>query len=133
MPRKCCVPYCRSNYRATNQYVSVFQFPKDEIRKQLWVQQINRDFTPTRHSVVCIKHFEDRFIIRDDRRVMDDGSILFVRRKVPALTKDGYPTIFNDVPLYRNKRYRYIKRYLGKYTMNVLCLLFTYFSEVLKQ
>lgn len=126
MPRKCCVPHCRSNYRES-EYVSVFGFPKDENRKLLWVQQINRDFTPTKHTVVCIKHFEDRFILREERRVREDGVVLCVKRRVPTLTKDGYPTIFNDQP--QNYKYnRGRRKKIGNFLLK-LCRILQQFSN----
>ncbi|GIY87334.1 retrovirus-related Pol polyprotein from type-1 retrotransposable element R2 [Caerostris extrusa] len=80
------VPCCRSNYDPTV-YISCFQFPKEEDRKNLWLKKINRkDYSPSKNAVVCIKHFSDKFVITEDHAVRDDGSVLTVRRIYPKST-----------------------------------------------
>lgn len=83
MPRKCCVPGCRSNYENSGSgYVNVFSFPKNEGSRSRWLQQIHRkDFVIGKHSVVCIKHFDERFIIREHRVTRPDGSELVMPKK----------------------------------------------------
>ncbi|GBL80951.1 hypothetical protein AVEN_83047-1 [Araneus ventricosus] len=112
--RKCCVPGCNSNYNNTENYVSSFTFPKNEMRKKQWIKRINRvDFIPSstavvgvrhggtgRRSVVCIKHFSSQFIIKEDRVVRDDCSELVVPRRIWKLTNDAYPLIFPNQPSY---------------------------------
>ncbi len=46
------------------------------------------DFPLSPTAVVCIKHFDERFIVREDRAIRDDGTVLVVERKKPALTAD---------------------------------------------
>lgn len=128
MPRKCCVPNCRSNYRET-EYVSVFGFPKDEKRRMLWLRNINRDFTPTKHTVVCIKHFEDRFISRYEKKIREDGTELCVKRKAPILSKDGFPTIFNDMPMERVRRKR--RKNYGKNFIIIFMGVILYYFQVI--
>ncbi|GFO30720.1 THAP domain-containing protein 11 [Plakobranchus ocellatus] len=100
MPRKCCVPNCKGNYSETEK-VSVFHFPADEERKRLWCKKIPRaDFQPTSQSVVCEKHFDENFIIRIDKAVRPDGTILSVKRDRPKLTADAFPSIFPMCPSY---------------------------------
>ncbi|KAF8789420.1 hypothetical protein HNY73_007358 [Argiope bruennichi] len=99
--RKCCVPGYNSNYNNTDNYVSSFTFPKDEVRKSQWVKSINRaDFIPSSTAVVCIKHFSSKFIIKEDRVIRDDGSELVVQRQIPKLSHDAYPSIFPNQPSY---------------------------------
>lgn len=101
MPDKCCVPGCRSNYDGENEKVSVFKFPTDPERKQLWLDKIPRaDFVPSKRSVVCAKHFSDQFIIKVDSVTRPDGSVLSVERKIPKLSKDAYPSKFPNCPTY---------------------------------
>lgn len=100
MPNTCCVPRCKSNYGATGN-VSVFRFPKDETRRRKWIKSINRDdFAVSEYSRVCIKHFADHFVLREDKMVRPDGSVLITPRKQIKLTEDAYPTIFEDQPSY---------------------------------
>ncbi|GBL97011.1 hypothetical protein AVEN_254066-1 [Araneus ventricosus] len=99
--RKRCVPGCNSNYNNTDNYVSLFTFPKDATRKKQWVKSINRAYCiPSSTAVVCIKHFSSQFIIKKDRVVRDDGSELVVKRKILKLTNDAYPSIFLNQPSY---------------------------------
>lgn len=102
MPRKCCVPGCKSNYDSSNEsYVNVFSFPKDEEMCKKWLRSIHREnYVLTKESVVCIKHFDDSFIIREHRALRPDGSELVMPRKVPILKSDAYPTIFKELPTY---------------------------------
>ena len=101
MGKKCCVPGCKSNYNNTEEYTSVFKFPKEESRRKLWIKKINRDnFSPSASAVVCIKHFSEKFINREDKVVRPDGTILTVPRKKLELTKDAFPSIFKDYPSY---------------------------------
>ncbi|GIY69359.1 hypothetical protein CDAR_470451 [Caerostris darwini] len=72
MGRKCSVPLCYSNYE--KHYVSAFPFPSDPGLRTLWLRNIRRpDFNPGPTSGVCIKHFEDQFIVKHDRGELHDG------------------------------------------------------------
>ncbi|KAG8174942.1 hypothetical protein JTE90_001714 [Oedothorax gibbosus] len=100
MPRKCAVPGCKSNYK-NSAYTNVFYFPKDEEAKRKWIRAIHRDdFVPSTESVVCIKHFDERFIQREDKVRRDDGTWLCVPKSKPKLTTDAIPTIFENQPCY---------------------------------
>lgn len=105
MPSTCCVTGCTSNYsNKVSANITVFQFPKDEVRKQKWLTAIPRaDFNPSNRSVVCILHFDDRFIVREDTVTRADGSTLTVKRDRLKLTHDAYPTRFENVPSYLSK------------------------------
>lgn len=106
MPSTCCVPGCSSNYPNSElSNVSVFQFPKDEVWKNKWLTSIPRaDFSPAKRSVVCILHFDERFIVREDCVTRPDGSILTVKRDRVKLTHNAYPTRFENVPTYLSKQ-----------------------------
>lgn len=98
MGRKCFVPGCHSNYCKEPNYTSVFSFPSEPERRKLWIRNINRkDLDPNSKSVVCVKHFEDRFVIREDRLQHEDGSEWIVARRKLSLTCDAYPTIFENL------------------------------------
>lgn len=99
MPTSCCVPGCKTNYDSRQPQFSVFQFPKEKAIRQKWISAICRtNFLPKRRSVVCIKHFDERFIIREDSFQRADGSVLTVKRSHVKLTKDAFPT--KDLPEY---------------------------------
>lgn len=88
MKRYCCVPACRAI--DDGHITSTFSFPKEEARRQQWIKAISRiDFTPSKSSGVCMKHFAKQFIITEDTLTRDDGTQLTVKRGRPALTKDA--------------------------------------------
>ncbi|GIY79153.1 THAP-type domain-containing protein [Caerostris extrusa] len=80
----------------------VFNSPKEEDRRNLWLKKINRkDYSPSsKNIVVCIKHFSEKFVITEGHAVRDDGSVLTVKRIYPKLTPDVYPSIFPNQPAY---------------------------------
>src|SRR5215469_3527904 len=103
MPNHCCVPSCTSNIVRKNERVkkvSVISVLKEckgnEEKLKSWLHKIQRlDMTVTKHTYICIKHFEDKFLIRIDSAVRQDGTVLTMPRKIPKLTKDAYPSIFS--------------------------------------
>jgi hypothetical protein len=63
MPYRFYVPGCKSNYKSSSEKCSVFSFPKEPDRVSLWLRKINRaDYTVTKTSRICEKHFDERFI-----------------------------------------------------------------------
>jgi hypothetical protein len=102
MPSVCCVPGCKSNYKSSDdKNVPVFRFPSDIEKQKEWVRAIHRaDFQPTKRSVVCIKHFSECNIIREDSITRPDGSVLTVPRRQLKLNKDAVPNIFPNLPSY---------------------------------
>lgn len=84
MGRSCCVPGCKSNYGVSD--TSAFRFPKNEDMRRKWLNFIHRDkFIVTNNTLVCIKHFEERFIIREDVFSAGCGETVSVPRKKPNL------------------------------------------------
>jgi len=111
MPRKCSVIGCRGNYRKrkntddeVNNHVSVFRFPKDELRRKEWLRKIPQEgLTPdniTDNMGVCEQHFDARFIIRDHTFNRPDGSTFKSPRMLPVLSDDAIPTLFPNTPSY---------------------------------
>lgn len=97
---KCCVTGCRSNYDKLSGYVTVYSFPTDAERKDLWIRKIPRDNLPlTKNTRICINHFEDRFIIKHFEFTVDGISRMEPRDR-PLLTADAFPTIFPSLPSY---------------------------------
>lgn len=100
MPQKCCAPGCSGNYDNSDSYVSVFKFPADTARRQLWLKRIPREnLQITKNTVICRRHFEDRFVITEDRIVVN-GQEIVIKRDRPKLTDDAFPSIFANIPVY---------------------------------
>ncbi|XP_065226647.1 uncharacterized protein LOC135849919 [Planococcus citri] len=90
----CVVPGCKSNYYKNEQYVSVFQFPKDVELREKWINAIKRvkSFKVTANSRVCVKHFREDDIIRTtsfyDQRT---GRTITASLQRPKLKSDAIP------------------------------------------
>ncbi|XP_035229653.1 52 kDa repressor of the inhibitor of the protein kinase-like [Stegodyphus dumicola] len=109
MPDHCCVP--NSNYAGTENYVSVYKFPMDEANKQLWGCKIPRaNFTPSKRSVVCEKHFREDMIVREDVYTDKNGVISRIPRKRPMLKDGAYPCIFNGCLMYMTEKPPAVRR-----------------------
>jgi len=109
MPLKCCVTGCTSNYKrksdvnidSVNVYRIQSECKGDDEKLQNWLKTNPRqNLTVTYNTVVCIKHFATPFIVVNDTATRSDGSVLTVPRRVPKLTKDAYPSLFENCPSY---------------------------------
>lgn len=104
MPRRCIIPNCLSNSSSKHSraaYVSTFLFPTEEQKLKLWLDLINASCNSeitevTKASGICIKHFEDKYIVTEAQATRPDGSILSVPLKRPRLAADAVPTVFYD-------------------------------------
>ena len=68
MVNKCAVEGCNSGY-LMGETKSSFYFPEEGDLRKRWVYFVNRvDWLPSKHSVMCIEHFEPRFIKRGKKR-----------------------------------------------------------------
>ncbi|KAJ4430930.1 hypothetical protein ANN_19523 [Periplaneta americana] len=66
---------------------------RDPHRRQQWLRSIHRDnFQPGTTAIVCINHFSEQYIVREDRAVRSDSSVLVVPRKIPKLTPQYLPS-----------------------------------------
>ena len=80
---------CRSNYDKKNE-VSTFKFPTDNIQRDQRIKAVKRnEFTPTTYSSVCVKHFTERFLIRENKLIRNDGTVIVTHRCQPGLTNDA--------------------------------------------
>ena len=72
MVNKCVVYGCKSGYVSEKREnpVSTFRFPLDKPDLlQKWQQFVNRsNWSATKNSVICIKHFEEKFLLRGNKR-----------------------------------------------------------------
>ena len=83
MPRKCCVPLCKANYK-TGEPATTFRFPKNEEQKISWQKAIPRlNLTVTKNTVVCEKHWPE-----DYETYVHYGKIRPVNP----------PSVFSDIP-----------------------------------
>ena len=79
MPLKCCAPNCSSNYKTSNEKVSVYKFPKNEEEKELWRKAIPRsNLEITKYTAVCRKHWAEdckMVVVHGKPRPIDPPSI----------------------------------------------------------
>jgi THAP domain len=81
----------------------VFRFPKDAERKQQWLRKIPQELLAdevTDAMVVCERHFEPRFILREYVHRHPDGTTFTSPRDLPVLDAEAVPTIFPNLPSY---------------------------------
>lgn len=109
MPRKCSVPGCKSNYdsecRITKTTITTFSFPKDDTLRNKWLRAIPREnWTPSKATVVCVLHFEDRYVITHQDYKNYDGVMQKLLLRCPRLAVDAVPTIFPNLPAYLSKQ-----------------------------
>ena len=67
MFNKCAAPSCRCSFaKNKTKHITKFHFPlKNFELNRLWIQFVNRkDWKPTKHSVLCELHFEEKYIVR---------------------------------------------------------------------
>ena len=65
MVNKCAAPSCRSGYaKNETEHITKFHFPLKnlELNRDSICQR--KDWKPTRHSVLCELHFEEKYIVR---------------------------------------------------------------------
>ena len=72
MVNKCVVFGCKSGYVSQQDKVPGFSFPlstPDLLEK--WIKFVNRvNWKPTKHSIICVKHFEEEFISQGKRMTL---------------------------------------------------------------
>lgn len=77
---------------------SLFKFPKDENMRKKWADQVKRTrekWEPTKHSVLCRKHFED-WCFEQDSKLYDSFGL---GKKQSRLKSDAVPTLFEKPAL----------------------------------
>lgn len=110
MGRSCSINGCRSNYDNAIK-ISSFGVPKDKILRDKWIKFINRpDLNIHDRTTVCIKHFESRFVIKEDLFPILDGDPILVPRKTPKLSTDAYPTIYPKQPYICKRKTKFKKQ-----------------------
>ncbi|KAH8041025.1 hypothetical protein HPB51_013685 [Rhipicephalus microplus] len=101
--RTCFVPLCKGGYKSFKEKVSLFRALADPVRLQEWARNIKRgDKVLDETCVVCSRHFDDRYIQRTFKHVINGEDVEFDHER-PSLTPDAVPTIFPDGPAYLTK------------------------------
>jgi hypothetical protein len=66
-----------------------------------WIKIIPRkDWTPTKNSVVCMKHFSESDVIVSDTYKDKSGMEHIIPRRKPSLKPNVFPSIFPHLPSY---------------------------------
>lgn len=75
MPRKCYIPGCLSNSGKFSHYTPVFSFPKNETRRERWIEAVKAEFKfiteedPGVNACICVHHFEPELVERQPQLV----------------------------------------------------------------
>ena len=103
--RTCWAPGCKSGYRSqiTTEPRHFFCAPSNPVRLALWSRRIPRDGVLTSKHFLCDLHFEERFIIKVYKHVIN-GQVVETERSKWSLTSDAEPTKFPNLPSYLNKK-----------------------------
>ncbi|KAH7952048.1 hypothetical protein HPB52_017525 [Rhipicephalus sanguineus] len=91
----CCVVGCQTGYsRVKNRpKLSLFGVPRDEERRRLWDQNLNRADRPLQVTdAICELHFEQKYILRHYVHIIE-GREVYIERGKPELRSDAVPTI----------------------------------------
>ena len=90
MVNKCAVTNFSTGYKTVQKKAS-FHFPEDQELQRKWIYSVNRkDWSPIAHSVICIDHFEEKFMKRFKK-----CKLLWQLRPVHAIHNDpkSYPLL----------------------------------------
>ena len=93
MPTTCWAPGCKSGYNLKNKPPEkrhFFHAPRDLTRLNNWRKRIPREGELTPKHSLCDIHFEDRFISKTYRNVIN-GEVVEMDRGKWELTKDAEP------------------------------------------
>lgn len=102
----CYAPGCRSGYARTPKAgkASMFCAPRDAELRKVWQRNLRRLDKPlTERSVVCERHFDPRFIMRDFVHIVN-GTEVRIPRDRPMLAPGAVPTLLPDLPGYLSKK-----------------------------
>lgn len=101
--RTCFVPFCKGGYKSSTEKVSLFRTPSDPVRLLEWARNIKRDDRVLDNTcVVCSRHFDECYIQRTFKRVINGENVEFERER-PPLADEAVATVFLDAPAYLTK------------------------------
>ena len=117
MVNKCAVSYCSTGKPVSNDVsdekrksVSTFHFPvNNDLLTEKWVYFVNKkEWTPSKNSVICERHFEEKYIKQGEKR----SHLLYDLNPIPTIHTDEangipasvlrVPTVPRTVPTERN-------------------------------
>ena len=93
MPRKCVALGCTSNYASENSYVQSFSFPlENDERRKAWICFTSREnWTPSKSSVICIKHFTKACL-----ETRNSGSLKLTKWAIPTIQCEQVPAYLSS-------------------------------------
>ena len=106
MVNKCCEPKCNSNYKLSvsrEGLIKCFSFSKNEILLAAWLRRIPRvNSTISKNTVVCVKHFKESDVIKEDVIPGKDGNPddVIIPRKHFKLKHSALLCEFPNLPIY---------------------------------
>lgn len=106
----CSAESSNSNSKVPNPYyITAFKFPKGDTpesasQREAWIKNIPRkNWKPSKHSVVCIKHFEPEDVSLYDEVRKTDGTIKKIKKFRALLKPNAVPRIFPGAPKFLKK------------------------------
>lgn len=109
MVNKCAAPKCNTGYSTNHQdkKISSFHFPlANENLNKKWTHFVNRaDWTPSKNSVLCELHFEDRYLLKGKRT-----TLIWCLEPVPTIHSKGLESIPSVLPTTSTSRKPPLKR-----------------------
>jgi len=99
MVNKCRVLGCTTNYQG-HESAAVFKLPKNEEVKQRWIKFLNRkDVHELKNVFVCEKHFEEKYLKRNDDRVRLINSLFPVPTLCTGTNEQSYSVLPSNLAL----------------------------------
>lgn len=91
--------------------MSVFTFPTDTAKRAKWVKLIHRShLVPDKRSIVYIKHFDDKHVVREDSFTRPDGTVSTVKRDKLKLSPNAVSFIFCNQRTYMTTKLRAVRK-----------------------
>ena len=101
MVNKCAAPKCTSGYTSNKKKLARFYFPlKNPELNEKWVRFVNRkDWEPTKHTVLCKLHFEEKYLRRRQKCTLE-----WVMNPVPTIHSPDLLSTPSSLPTKQTSR-----------------------------
>lgn len=119
MPTTCVVTGCRSGYKteSVSEIRHFFSPPTDPVLFEKWNRATHRkNFVLKPNHKVCDLHFDESFIIKSDKFIINNETVEMPRGKW-TLRVGAVPHIFPNLPLYLSKEHK-IRKSLIRHARN---------------